>query len=209
MTNPLSAGEWLREPAHALVDAEGVRITTTPGTDLWQRTYYGFRNDNAPALLLPAATNTTMTVRVRFQYRQRYDQAGVLVHLDADTWAKASIEHEDDQLSRLGSVVTNDGYSDWATRDIPSTRQMWYRVSRRGPDFRFEASSDGNRWEQMRIFHLHGLGETTGEMGAAAVLPDGPTVGIGVYACSPEESSFEARFDQIRMHPSVWQPHTA
>ena len=53
MTNPLSTGEWLRRPAHALVDDERVRFTTSPGTDLWQRTYYGFRTDNAPALLLP------------------------------------------------------------------------------------------------------------------------------------------------------------
>jgi regulation of enolase protein 1 (concanavalin A-like superfamily) len=45
-------------------------------------------------------------------------------------------------------------------------------------------------------------------MGSAAVLPDGSTVGIGVYACSPEDSSFEAQFDQIRVQPSVWQPHT-
>jgi regulation of enolase protein 1 (concanavalin A-like superfamily) len=61
--------------------------------------------------------------------------------------------------------------------------------------------------EQLRIFHLKGLGETTGQMGVATLLPDGPTVGIGAYACSPEESSFEAQFDQIRMQPSVWQPH--
>lgn len=208
MTNPLSTGEWLREPAHALVDDERVRFATSPGTDLWQRTYYGFRTDNAPALLLPASSNMTLTVRASFQYRQRYDQAGVLVHVDADTWAKASIEHENGLLSRLGSVVTNDGYSDWATRDIPSTGQMWYRVSRRGPDFRFEAGTDGIHWEQLRIFHLHRLGETTADMGGAAVLPDGPTVAIGVYACSPEDSSFEAQFDRIHLQPSVWQPHT-
>lgn len=207
MGNPLSSGVWLREAAVAQVDAQGVSITTAAGTDLWQRTYYGFRNDSAPALLLPVSGNITLTVRVSFEYRRRYDQAGVLVHLDSDSWAKASIEHEDDEQSRLGSVVTNGGYSDWATRDIPSTGLMWYRVSRRGPDFRFEASPDGIRWEQLRIFHLHALGETTAPMGAATVLPDGPAVGIGVYACSPEDSSFQARFDQIRVEPNVWQPH--
>lgn len=153
------------------------------------------------------AGSITLTVRASFSYRRPYDQAGVLVHLDADTWAKASIEHEDDRLSRLGSVVTNGGHSDWATRDIPSTQLMWYRVSQRGPDSRFEAGPDGVHWEQLRILHLHLLGETTGEMGAADVLPDGPSVGIGVYACSPEDSSFEARFDQIRVEPSIWQPH--
>jgi hypothetical protein len=207
MGNPLRSGTWLRRTPGAVVDREGVRFSTMPGTDLWQRTYYGFRNDSAPGLLLPVAGNITLTVRASFDYRRRYDQAGVLVHLDAGTWAKASIEHEGYELSRLGSVVTNGGYSDWATRDIASTQQMWYRVSRRGPDFRFEAGPDGLQWEQLRIFHLHRLGETTAEMGAAAALPEGPAVGIGVYACSPEDSSFEARFDHISVEPSIWQPH--
>ena len=103
--------------------------------------------------------------------------------------------------------MTNDGYSDWATRDIPSTGQMWYRVSRRGPQLRFEAGPDGLHWEPLRIFHLHRLGPTTPEMGAAKELADGPTVGIGVYACSPEQSSFTARFDHLSIAPSVWEPH--
>lgn len=189
MANPLRDGRWLREPAGAVVDHEGVRFTTSPGTDLWQRTYYGFRNDNAPALLLPMA-DRTFTVRVGFDYRRRYDQAGVLVHIDSDHWAKASIEFEDADVSRLGSVVTTGGWSDWATRDIPSTRRMWYRVSQRGPDVLFESCADGVHWEQLRIFHLP----------SAQVL-------VGVYACSPEESSFEARFDRMRVEPSVWQAH--
>ena len=41
---------WVREPrAWELVD-DALAITTEPGTDLWQRTYYHFRNDNAPVL---------------------------------------------------------------------------------------------------------------------------------------------------------------
>ncbi len=31
-----------------LVENGRVEIITTPHTDLWQRTYYHFRNDNAP-----------------------------------------------------------------------------------------------------------------------------------------------------------------
>lgn len=42
--------EWVREPEKAVITEDGVEIMTEPGTDLWQRTYYGFRNDNAPIL---------------------------------------------------------------------------------------------------------------------------------------------------------------
>ena len=40
---------WTREPASYTIDGDTVSITTAPHTDLWQRTYYHFRNDNAPA----------------------------------------------------------------------------------------------------------------------------------------------------------------
>ena len=39
---------WTREPASYTIDGDTVSITTAPHTDLWQRTYYHFRNDNAP-----------------------------------------------------------------------------------------------------------------------------------------------------------------
>jgi len=44
----------------------------------------------------------------------------------------------------LGSVVTNLGYSDWATTDIPThINSVFYRVSRRKQDFYVEYSYDG------------------------------------------------------------------
>ena len=40
--------EWTRAPKEYDVKEDHVEITTEPHTDLWQRTYYHFRNDNAP-----------------------------------------------------------------------------------------------------------------------------------------------------------------
>ena len=39
---------WTREPNDFKIKDNTVEITTKPNTDLWQRTYYHFRNDNAP-----------------------------------------------------------------------------------------------------------------------------------------------------------------
>ena len=33
-----------------VIGNDRIEITTAPHTDLWQRTYYHFRNDNAPVL---------------------------------------------------------------------------------------------------------------------------------------------------------------
>ncbi|OQA47142.1 MAG: hypothetical protein BWY52_00329 [Chloroflexi bacterium ADurb.Bin325] len=204
----LSSAEWLYPPRSYEVTEHSVTITTDPGTDFWQRSYYGFRNDNAPALLLTSAENFTFTARASFAYRSRYDQCGLIIYLDSDNWFKASAEAEDETLARLGSVVTNLGYSDWATTDIAMPTAMWYRLSRRGPDFLVEASPDGADFRQMRIFHLHRLGETTAEMGRLdpPAAPEQP-VRFGLYACSPLESSFTARFDHLALEECRWRAH--
>ena len=41
---------WTREPLRYSIGPDRIEITTAPHTDLWQRTYYHFRNDNAPVL---------------------------------------------------------------------------------------------------------------------------------------------------------------
>lgn len=185
---------WTRPPRDFSVSPEEIRITTEPGTDLWQRTYYGFQNDNAPVLQLETdETRFSFTVRTDFDSKHRFDQCGVAVYLDSENWLKASIEYENAQYQRLGSVVTNLGYSDWATSDIPaSVRSMWYRLSRREADYCIECSTDGVHFQQMRICHLHA--------GAG-------TIRFGVYACSPENSSFEAVFSHMELGPCLWRDH--
>ena len=190
----ISLLRWTRPPRDFSVSPEEIRITTEPGTDLWQRTYYGFQNDNAPVLQLETdETRFSFTVRTDFDSKHRFDQCGVAIYLDSENWLKASIEYENEEYQRLGSVVTNLGYSDWATSDIPaSVRSMWYRLSRREADYCIECSTDGVHFQQMRICHLHA--------GAG-------TIRFGVYACSPENSSFEAVFSQMELGPCLWRDH--
>ena len=185
---------WTRPPRDFTITPEEIRITTEPGTDLWQRTYYGFQNDNAPVLQLETdEMRFSFTVRTDFDSKHRFDQCGVAIYLDSENWLKASIEYENEEYQRLGSVVTNLGYSDWATSDIPaSVRSMWYRLSRREADYCIECSTDGVHFQQMRICHLHA--------GAG-------TIRFGVYACSPENSSFEAVFSQMELGPCLWRDH--
>jgi regulation of enolase protein 1 (concanavalin A-like superfamily) len=201
-------GTWINEPKEHQVTSEFVSITTAPETDLWQRSYYGFRNDNAPGLLLESDDNFTFTAKVNFDYRTQFDQSGLLIYIDSDNWFKASIEYENKQYSRLGSVVTNLGYSDWATTDIPIVDHIWYRLSRRGPDFLIESSIDGQEFKQMRIFHLHKLGDTTEEMGKCnPPQPALSSVKFGIYACSPQSSSFHATFSNMSLESCRWLAH--
>lgn len=204
----LTAGTWLNKPKQFELTNNLLRITTEPATDLWQRTYYGFRNDNAPALLFDLESNFTLSVKLNFYYQARFDQCGILIYLDNDNWFKASIEYENSTLSRLGSVVTNLGYSDWATQDIQTLNHISYRLSRRGPDFLIEAALNDQVFRQMRIFHLHQLGETTTAMGKAQPpLAANLSIACGFYACSPTQSSFTATFNEFQLVDCEWEAH--
>lgn len=208
MNIDFSAGIWLNQPKLSEITDQSIKITTEPNTDLWQRSYYGFRHDNAHALLLESEINFTFTTKVSFEYQARFEQCGLIIYLDSDNWFKASIEYENENISRLGSVVTNNGYSDWATTDIPTTTAMWYRLNRRGPDFLIESSPNGMNFMQMRIFHLHCIGKTSTEMGK--LNPPAPAerpIQFGLYACSPLTSSFEAIFNNFKLDNCLWMAH--
>ena len=81
---------------------------------MWQRTYYHFRNDNAPVLQLKTSEKFfSFIVKTEFESQVRFDQCGVVMYLDSENWLKGSIEYENEEFQHLGSVVTNNGYSDW------------------------------------------------------------------------------------------------
>ncbi len=208
MNIDFSTAKWLNQPKSYEINNQSVKITTEPNTDFWQRSYYGFRNDNAPALLIDSKSNFSFTAQASFKYRAKFDQCGLIIYINSDNWFKASIEFESEQFSRLGSVVTNHGYSDWATTDVSTINTMWYRLNRRGPDFLIESSPNGTDFKQMRIFHLHCLGETSVEMGKLnPPAPAQQSLNFGLYACSPMKSSFEATFKNFQLDDCLWMAH--
>ena len=153
--------KWTREPGGYDIKDNKIEIITKPYTDLWQRTYYHFRNDNAPVLQMKTSEKYfSFIVKTKFDSKHRFDQCGVVIYLDSDNWLKASAEYENDNFQHLGSVVTNHGYSDWATTAIDaSIKSMWYRIS------------------------------------------------FGIYACSPENSSFKAIFTHMDITECKWLAH--
>lgn len=186
--------KWTREPKEYSLTDDRIVIITEPGTDLWQRTYYGFQNDNAPVLQMETEEKYfSFIVKTEFKSKHRFDQCGVVMYLDSENWLKASIEYENQEYQRLGSVATNHGYSDWATTDIPaSIKSMWYRFSRRESDYCLECSEDGIHFKQMRICHMFEASEK---------------IVFGIYACSPENSSFEAAFTNMEITECKWEAH--
>ncbi len=186
--------KWTRAPKQYEVTEERVEIITEPHTDLWQRTYYHFRNDNAPVLQLETDEQFfSFVVKTDFDTKVRYDQSGIVMYLDSDNWLKASMEYENDKIQRLGSVVTNNGYSDWSSVDVDSSiKSIWFRFSRREDDFCIENSVDGVNFKQMRICHMFNAKEK---------------ISFGIYACSAEDSTFKALFTDMEITECKWLAH--
>ena len=186
--------KWTRAPKEFSITEDKIEIITEPHTDLWQRTYYHFRNDNAPVLQMETEEKFfSFTVKTEFEYKNRFDQCGIVMYLDGDNWLKGSIEYDNENCQQLGTVVTNNGYSDWATTEIDTQiKSMWYRFSRREDDYCVECSEDGINFKQMRVCHMWNAGGT---------------IQFGVYACSPEDSSFKATFTNMELTEGKWMAH--
>ena len=164
--------KWTREPKDFRITADRIEITTAPGTDL----FFSF------------------IVKTDFSgSHHRFDQCGIVMYLDSENWLKGSVEYENEEFQHLGSVVTNHGYSDWATTAIPANvKTMWYRFSRREDDYCIECSQDGEHFSQMRVCHMwEGVGK----------------IRFGIYACSPENSSFTAVFTDMKITECAWKAH--
>ncbi len=183
---------WRCEPSNWSVPAGRLVIAPDAPTDFWSKTHYGFEADNGHFLFTDITGDFLLSTDIFIMPRHQYDQAGLMVRLSKSCWLKASIEFEPDKMNRLGAVVTNAGYSDWSTQDVPSSvNRFGLRVRREGGDYLVDGSLDSGGWTQLRVAHLH-----------EDVNPGAP-VECGVYACSPKAVGFIAEFEKFMIESPI------
>ena len=103
--------EWTRKPKDYSISADKIEIITNPHTDLWQRTYYHFRNDNAPVLQMKTNDKFfSFTVKTQFQSKCRFDQCGIVI-LTAKIGSKALLNMKMTAFNILEALLQ--------TTDIP------------------------------------------------------------------------------------------
>ncbi len=177
--------KWLYEPTNWKLKGEGLYLETDEITDFWQRTHYGFRNDNAHFKYIETDKDFTMTTKVKFNPVHQFDQCGLCVRIDEDNWIKSSIEYELNNPPKLGAVVTNHGYSDWSTQELDKqVYEAEFRITREGQDYKIEVNIENKGYIQLRICHLHN---------------DNKNVMAGIYACSPIDKGYSVVFEDINI----------
>lgn len=184
-TIPWTAGIWTNEPGHVDTDGDGLRVTASEGSDAWRVTSYGFVHASEHALLAPMAPETAVEVQFRLDFSEQFDQAGVFVKVDDETWIKAGVELSDGEES-LGAVVTQ-GTSDWSLSPVPdwAGRLVTVRGSRSGDALTIRARVDEEPWRLVRV----------------APLDPNAHVTAGPFCCAPSREGLTVHFVSWRSTP--------
>jgi regulation of enolase protein 1 (concanavalin A-like superfamily) len=176
--------DWTNEPPE-WTDANGLlTVVTGHRTDFWRHTHYGFVRDDGHFRHVPAPADFSASVEFRGDYRALYDQAGLMLRLDAATWIKTGIEYVAGRRM-LSAVVTRD-HSDWSTTPMP-VEAPWVRLrlTRIGSavHVHWAAEPEPERFRMLRL----------------AWFPPGGAARVGPMCCSPERAGFRAEFRALEI----------
>lgn len=148
-TDLFSRMSWFNEPASFKVSGTELEVHSRPKSDFWRKTFYGYTTDNGHFFHLPADGDFSFLARINGQYAALYDQAGLMVRLDAENWMKSGTEFFDG--SRHASVVFTRGFSDWSTMpDLSEIAPVWWKAVRQRDAIETLCSLDGKNFTSVR-----------------------------------------------------------
>src|SRR5207245_7380539 len=137
---------WMNEPASSNLVGDKLAVRSRPKTDFWRKTFYGYITDNGHFFHLPVSGEFTFEARIGGQYAALYDQAGLMVRVDAENWVKCGTEFVDGE--RHASVVFTRDFSDWSTmKDLSASGPVWWRAVRSKDSLETLCSLDGKTFQ--------------------------------------------------------------
>ena len=174
--------QWFNEPSQWEIKDKKLTLFATPQSDYWRIAHYGFTVDDAPFLYTTYGGEFEAKVKITGDYRERYDQAGMMIRIDHENYIKTGIEYVDGKYN-LSAVVTHHT-SDWSVitldRAVPF---IWIKAIRRLDAVEIYYSFDDQTYTLMRI----------------AWLQDNTPVQVGLMAASPDGQGFQASFEHFQV----------
>jgi regulation of enolase protein 1 (concanavalin A-like superfamily) len=175
-TDPFAGMTWLNEPLSAKRVGDKLVVRSRPKTDFWRKAYYGYITDNGHFFHMRAEGDFVLQARVNGQYAALYDQAGLMVRVNAENWMKYGTEFFDGK--RHASVVFTREYSDWSTMpDLTETGPVWWRAVRKGESVETLCSLDGKNFVSVRQGYFPA---SPAEVGVMCAAPEGRGIRRGV-----------------------------
>ena len=176
--------DWLNPPKRWKLEGGSLICTADAKTDFWRKTFYGYITDNGHFYYRRVSGDFTTVLKVSGQYHALYDQAGLMVRIDAQNWMKCGVEFVDGHQNM--SIVYTREFSSWVTGRLPAgTSSLWLKVVRKGPALDIFHSLDG------RTFMESGVG----------YLGTPESAMVGPMCAAPEGNGFEVRFDDWEITP--------
>lgn len=177
-TPTLEKMTWYNEPEAWSIADGALLMDVTPKSDYWRISHYGFTVDDAPFYYATYGGEFEARVKITGDYRNRFDQAGLMVRIDHENYIKAGIEYVDGKYNL--SVVVTHKTSDWSViaLDRP-VESVWIKAVRRRDAVEVFYSFDGKEYTMMRN----------------AWLQDNTPVMVGMMGACPDGDGFSVRFD--------------
>lgn len=178
----LSRMKWMNDPASAKISGDEIVVRSKAKTDFWQKTLDGFVADSGHFFHLAASGDFTFTAQINGKYATQYDQAGLMVRVDAENWMRCGTEFIDGK--RYASVVFTRTYSDGSTLpDLSETEPIWWRIVRKNDSIETFCSLDGSKFTSVRMGYF----------------PKQASVEVGLMCAAPSGPGFDATFKGLKL----------
>lgn len=170
--------QWFNQPEKWKAGNQSLSMYVTPKTDYWRITHYGFTVDDGPLYYTTVGGEFEVKVKITGEYKSRFDQMGLMLRIDEETWIKTGVEFIDGNMN-VSSVVTNEK-SDWSVIPlVEKPRSLWIKAVRRLDAVEIFYSLDDKKYNSIRL----------------AYFPDNKPVMVGMTAASPDGDGFNALFE--------------
>lgn len=174
--------QWFNEPEKWTVENQALSMFITPKSDYWRISHYGFTVDDAPFYYALYGGEFEVKVKITGDYKNRFDQAGLMLRIDEQNYIKAGIEFVDG-VYNLSTVVTHKT-SDWSVialeKPIPF---IWIKAVRRLDAVEVFYSFDDKTYTMMRN----------------AWMQDNTPMMVGVMGACPDGDGFNVKFENFKV----------
>jgi len=186
---------WLNEPPEWTQEGTQLTIRTAGQVDFWRNTFVDYIEDSAHFYYELVEGDFVAKVRFSGEYRDQYDQAGLVIREDAQNWLKCGVEivnrtwtkdyHYRGSAHLIMAGLTSGGWSEWSTLpQLPENPAwVWFRVTREGKTIFVDYSLDDREYTILKL----------------CALPHAGALMVGRYAAAPTGEGFIARFDPYEL----------
>ena len=174
--------QWFNEPEKWTVENQALSMFVTPKSDYWRISHYGFTVDDAPFYYALYGGEFEVKVKITGDYKNRFDQAGLMLRIDEQNYIKAGIEFVDG-VYNLSTVVTHKT-SDWSVIALEKPVSfIWIKAVRRLDAVEVFYSFDDKTYTMMRN----------------AWMQDNTPMMVGVMGACPDGDGFNVKFENFKV----------